>query len=818
MGALMQDMKYGLRMLAKAPGFTAVAVLTLALGIGVNTAIFSAVNGILLKPLPYIHSSQLVTIDAHKTWKFADRYVQGTVALSSDVWQAVQKTTPAIEGLALYEYGNLTISGDEAPEEIAAVRVSGDFFPLLGVRPLAGRPILAGDMQPGAMPVAVASYALWRERWGGDTRAIGRKIVLGQRTYTLIGVMPQEFDFGLYFEPKGVWVPNVVDSGKVPMSLTAVARLKKGVTLEAVNAQLKAISPRFSKELSAFGSGMTLEASALGSNIRDLGNELLILLGAVGLVLLIACVNVSGLLLARGWARQREVAIREALGASRFRIVRQFLTESMILAVAGGALGLLFSLWGVRVLQAITPKNAPEHGQFLLNTNLLWFTVAVSLLTGTLFGVAPAMQASARRVGAMIKDSFGALLAGSSGRRSHRLHSGLVVLEVALAVVLVVGATLVVRSFAKLISVRLGFRTDHIVTMTANFSKSTCDLSDKKEFDACVLASQSVLDRIRATPGVQSAAAVSNAPLAGWSGLIGLRIEGQQNEVSLNTGALIANRAISPDYFRTLGIRLLVGRGFTSADVNGWQLVAIVDETFAKKYLDGKPLGKRISVRDDEKKNPQWMEIVGEASDTQDANLNDKPMAEIFVPVGQGTYFQGTSFIARTSADPTIMIPVLRQAIWSVDKNAPITEVKTMDQLVAESAADQHFQAILLSSFGVLGLLLAMVGIYGVISYGVTQRTREIGVRMTLGAQPGNVLWMVIREGMVLASVGIILGVGGALALGRVLQSLLFEIKPTDPPTFVGVAILLMVVALAACWIPARRAMKIEPIEALRYE
>ena len=813
-----QDIKYGLRMLGKAPGFTAMAVLTLALGIGANTAIFSAVNGILLRPLPYDDSSRLATIAGYKTWKFTDRYVQGTVSLSADVWQQIQNQTPAIERMAPYEYGELTISGDTAPEEISVLYVSGDFFPLLGVHPLAGRPILPGDMQTGAKPVAVVSYALWRERWGGDTRAIGRTIVLDQKEYTLVGVMPQQFDFGLYFDPKGVWVPQVAEDGKVPPSLTAVVRLKKGVTLAAVNAQLKSISPRFSKDLQVFGGGVTLEASSLGSSISDLGNELLILLGAVGFVLLIACVNVSGLLLARGWARRREIAIREALGASRARIVRQFLTESVLLALAGGALGLLFSLWGVRILRVVTPKNAPEHGQFLLNTNVLWFTLAVSLLTGILFGLAPAMQASARRVGAMIKDSFGASLAGSSGRRSRRLHSAMVVLEVALAVVLVIGATLVVRSFAKLISVRLGFRTDHIVTMAASFSKTVCDVSDEKKFDTCVLASQNVLNRIRATPGVQSAAAASYAPLAGWSGLMGLRIEGQQKEVGLNTGALIANRAISPDYFRTLGIRLLAGRGFTNTDVNGSQLVAIVDETFANKYLDGKPLGRRISVRDDEKKNPQWMEIVGEASDTQDANLNDKPMAEIFFPVGQGAYFQGTDFIARTEEDSEMMIPALRQAIWSVDKDAPITNVKTMDQLVAESSADQHFQAILLASFGALGLILAMVGIYGVISYGVTQRTREIGVRMALGAQPGDVLRMVIREGMLLVGAGIAAGICGALALTRFLQSLLFEIKPTDPTTFASVGILLMVVALAACWIPARRATKVEPMEALRYE
>ncbi len=821
MGSLIQDVRYGLRMLAKAPGFTAIAVLTLALGIGANTAIFSAVNGIILRPLPYANPSELVTIQAHKMWKFANEEVMGSIALPVDIWERVQKQTPGIVRMALYGSNDVTISGDSAPEKISAVYVSSDFFPVLGVRPLAGRPIVPGDTQPGAKLIAVASYALWRERWGGDARAIGRTIILDQKPYTLIGVMPQGFDFGLYSESKGVWVPNIADPGQVPESSTAIARMKKGVSLQEVNGQLKAISPRFSKNLTVFGMGMTLEASTIEPNASDLNNALLILVGAVGFVLLIACVNVSGLLLARGWARQREVSIREALGASRMRIVRQFLTESMLLALAGGALGFLFSLWGVHILQVVTPKDSPEHGQFLLNTNLMWFTLAVSLLAGVLFGLAPAMQASARRMGGMVRDGFGVAMAGSSARRPRRMRSALVIIEVALAVILVIGATLVVRSFGKLMTVKLGFRTDHIVTMTANFSKSVCDPDDEKKRQACFLASQNVLGGIRAISGVQDAAVASSAPLAGWRVLFQLRIKGQPQAISLDTGALISNRDISPGYFRTLGMSLLEGRGFTDADVNGSPRVAIVNETFAGKYLDGKPLGKEVSTGSaghNKKDEPQWMEIVGEVSDTHDANLENKPLAEIFIPVGQGSYFNATTFIARTSADPEIMIPALRQAIWSVDKNAPITDVKTMDQLVAESVADQHFQAVLLSAFGGLGLILAMIGIYGVISFSVTQRTREIGVRMALGAQPRDVLRMVIREGMLLAGAGIIVGVGGGLTLTRFMRSLLFEVKPTDPMTFVGVAAVLALVAVAACWIPARRAMRIEPMEALRYE
>jgi predicted permease len=814
-----QDVRFAFRMLAKSPGFTAIAVLTLALGIGANTAIFSAVNGILLKPLPYDDPSHLVSISGHKMWKLAGGVqVTGTVALSSDIWQSVQKQTPAIGRMALYRRGDVTITGDAVPEIVPNADVSSDFFTLLGVRPLLGRPILPGDTQPGAQPVVVVSYALWRSRWGGDSGVIGRTVALDGKSYTLVGVMPPEFDFGFDRGSKGVWIPAVPQKGEVLESGTVVARLKKGVSLQAVNAQLKTISPRFSKDFAVFGGGGYFEAKTLEKKFSDLDDALLILLGAVGFVLLIACVNVSGLLLSRSWGRRREVAIREALGASRWRIIRQFLAESILLALSGGLLGLLFSLWGVRILRLITPANAPEHGQFLLNTNVLWFTLAVSLLTGVLFGLAPAMHASARRIGSALKDGLGASLAGSSSRRPRRLHSALVVVEVALAVILVVGATLVARSFDKLLSVKLGFRTDHIVTMTANFSKSICDPDNDHGFEACRLASQNVLERIRATSGVQSAAVASYAPLGGWTVLFELRIEGQPQELSLSSGAFIARRSVSSDYFRAFGIRLLAGRGFSDADVNGSQRVAIVDETFAKEYLAGNPLGKRIDTDKDKNGPPQWMNVVGEVSDTHDANLNDKPLAEIFVPVGQGSYFLGTSFIARTATDPMVIVPAIQQAIWSVDKNAPITDVKTMDQLVAESVAEPRFQAILLGSFGALGLLLAMVGIYGVISYGVTQRTREIGVRMALGAQPANVLRMVIREGMLLAAGGIMIGIGGAMALGRVLQSLLFEIKPTDPATFIGVSILLILVALAACYIPARRAMRVDPMVALRYE
>ncbi|MFZ0333949.1 MAG: ABC transporter permease [Candidatus Acidiferrales bacterium] len=820
MGSLLQDLRYAFRVLRKSPGFTVVAVLTLALGIGANTAIFSAVNGILLKPLPYAHASQLVDVMALKDFPGG---FESTMDFSRDVWQQMREQTPAIAQMAFWGRAQYTLTGDAAPQLISAAQVSSEFFPLLSAKPLIGRPILPGDTQPGAKPVAVVSYALWRARWGGSNTVLTQKIALDDKTYTVVGVMPSGFNYPISTvqSDEGVWLPLIVFPGQREGSAGPLVRLKKGVSLAQANVQLATVSPRIltsviNKQFGGMWSGSHFVARPLEKRFSDLNKALLILLGAVGFVLLIACVNVSGLLLARGWARQREVAIREALGASRIRIVRQFLTESILLALAGGALGLLFSVWGVHVLRAITPTNLPEHGHFDLNANILWFTLAVSLLTGILFGLAPALQASSRRVGATIRDGFGSL-AGTSSRRPRRLRGALVVVEIALAVILVIGATLVARSLEKLTSVKLGFRTDHIITMDANFSRSICDRGNPKDLAGCKAAIFDVLDRMKGISGVQSAVVASTVPLNRWFLIGDLKIEGGQ-EITLNTGALISSCSVSPIYFRTFGIPLLSGREFTDADTTGSQPVAIVDEAFATRYLDGRALGRRISTESDKKGNRQWTEIVGVVQSARDSDLSAQPAGEIYFPYAQEDSFQSANFIARTSADPAVMLPALRRAVWSEDKNAPITEVETMDQMVASDIAEPRFQAILLGSFGALGLLLSIVGIYGVISYGVTQRTREIGVRMALGAQPANVLRMVIREGMLLAAAGIIGGIAGALALGRVLQSLLFEVKPTDPATLISVAVVLALVALAACYIPARRAMRVDPMVALRYE
>jgi predicted permease len=815
---LAQDVRFGLRMLRKNPGFTAVAVLTLALGIGANTAIFSAVNGIVLRQLPYADASQLVSIVAMRM--FPGQHIEATMSLSPRMWEQVRQQTPAIAQMAFYEnQQGATLTGGAVPEVVPTMQVSSDFFPVLGAKPLLGRPILPADTQPGAKPVAVVSYELWRATWSAESSLIGRTITLDDKPYEVIGVMPPDCTFPLYAGGKGIWLPLIVppgEAGDKSVDGMVVARLKNGVGIDETNAQLKTVSSRLARDFKGIVAGGRFQAIGLKRRFGDLDDEMLVLIGAVGFVLLIACVNVSGLLLARGWARQREVAIREALGASRLRIVRQFLTESVILAFAGGALGLAFSAWGVHVLRTITPAGMQESGRFQMDAHVLWFTVAVSLLTGILFGLAPAIQASGRGIGDTLKENMGGSPGGYSARRTRRMRNALAIFEIAMAVVLVIGATLAARSLEKLTAVRLGFRTDHIITMKANFSRNTC--GSAKSGVSCWLPVSGALANIRGVAGVQSAASSSTLPIETWSVAPSVQIEGQSTELSLNHNDVIADRIVSPDYFRTLGIRFLSGREFLASDSADASRVAVVDDSFARKYLVNQALGQRISYQKDAKGNPEWMEVVGVVSAVHDLRIEAEPRPEIYIPFAQANVFWGANFIARTSENPTAMVAALQRAIWSVDKETPITDVATMGQIVAESVAAPKYQTMLLAAFGGLGLLLAMVGIYCVISYGVSQRTREIGVRIALGAHRSNILMMVIGEGMVLALIGVVAGVIGAMALGRFLQSLLFEVKPTDPATFVGVAAALLLVAMAACYVPARRAMRVDPMVALRHE
>lgn len=827
MNSVLQDIRYGFRMLAKAPSFTIIAVLTLALGIGANTAIFSAVYGIVLKPLPYSQPSQLVGIVSDKM----NNGIMLQSGVSLPTVKDIQTQCPAIAEMTTYNGEQYTLTGLGAPDQLDGVQVAGNFFSVLGVHPLLGRPILPSDTMSGGNDVVVLSYTVWQELFGGDAGWIGRKITLNGKPYEVVGVMPPKAEpghwqlgggFGATVE-RTVWAPFVPSSAdqakRDSRSVDLVARLKPGIAITTLQTELKTLGARLASSYSQTDRGWELRANGLKAmSVGYLSEPLLLLLGAVGFVLLIACVNISGLLLARGWGRQKEVAIREALGATRFRIVRQFLSESMLLALAGGAVGLLLSVWGIAALRAMAPQDTPRLDEVHLSWTVLWFTLGVSVLAGTLFGLVPALQVSGRRIERALKEGLGGSSGAVSGRRPRKLRSALVITEVSLAVILVAGATLTARSLAKIAAVDLGFHTDHLLTMTVNFSKAVCDPAAKESVTQCKLAEQNVLSRVQSLPGVQAAAEVSSIPLQSSSIALEFSIEGQTQQLGFANGVPIWYRYTTPGYFSVTGARLLKGKLFSGADVEGAERAAIVNEAFAKKYLGNQPLGKRISQHKGKDGQPEWMTVVGEVADEHDFMLEADPEPEFFAPAAQATNDFGANLMVRTAGDPLSIVAAIKSQVATVDPSAPLTHVRTMDQIVAAETAQQRFQTILLGTFGVLGFLLAMVGIYGVISYDVGQRTREIGLRMALGAQPSGVLRMVIREGMLLAFAGIVLGVAGALALGRFIESLLFNIKPTDPATFISVSIVLAIVALIACYLPARRAMHVEPMEALRYE
>ncbi|MFZ0213967.1 MAG: ABC transporter permease [Candidatus Acidiferrales bacterium] len=847
---LLQDLRYGLRMLRKSPGFTAVAVLTLALGIGANTAIFSVTYGILLKPLPYPDSSRLVQL-----WETTAPPGPGrTVYISSRDFREIASQCRAFEHLAGYVEGGSTITGLGGPEGVQASYVSGNFFSVLGAQPLLGRPILPADAEPGHDQVAVLTYDLWQRRYGGDPGIIGKEITLtdedeGENSsentskvspYTIIGVMPSRFPFpnhGDLLLPQASWDRQ--------HQLIAIGRLKREISIGAANAELHTIAARIGTEAPAGHRNFDLSVGLLRDRMSEgYITEFLILLGAVTFVLLLACVNTSSLLIARSWVRQKEVMIREILGATRWRLIRQFLSESVLLAFLGAALGLLFAYWGIDLLRSMAPPSTPRLDEVNIDRLVLAYTLGISILAGILFGLAPAMQFTRPGRDETSKKGSPGSLGRLSLRRPQRLKNLLVIGEISLAFVLVAGSTLVLRSFSNLMDVKLGFRPAHILTMNVNFSPAI-----RANPEWFKLAMDEVLQRTHALPGIENTAFGEWLPVGGTSFEGSVRVDGKGDS------EFVEYQLASPEYFATLGIPLLAGRSFSERDTNeftpfprqpntsspapsasphpesrsssavhstkgtheGTPLVAIVNETLAKRYFEGNPLGKEFRTSDPGG-SPVQVQIVGEVGDTRDVSRALPPIAEYYIPFAQVEVSPETTLFVRTAANPMAMANAVREQVWMVDKDAPIGDVMTMNAVMSESVVEPRFQTALLSTFGVLGLLLAVVGVYGLVSYGMVQRTHEIGVRMALGAHPHDILRMLIREGTTLAAAGIVIGIGGALALTRFLASLLFEIRPTDPLTFAGVATLLILVALAACYIPARRAMRVDPMVALRYE
>jgi predicted permease len=851
---LLQDARYGARMLRRSPGFTATAVLTLALGIGANGAIFSAVNGILLVPLPYANPSRLVTVELnqiayHITFAQFGELKQSVTALQHITWLGESSR-------------NVSSTGSAGLAKIPAAFASGDFFSLLGVSPLLGRYIVPRDTQPGSAQVAVLSYGLWMREFGGDPGIVGRNIWLDHKPYTIIGVMPRGFGLGINWNyqssmenPDLLWLPTVASSHRPQDRLIPVfiARLRPGATLEEAKAQLRVFTTRFSRTLPPYLQdrklGFQVQELSLGINPR-VQTWLWILWGAVGFVLLMACVNVASLLVARSWTRQGELAIRKAIGATRPRMIRQLLSESLLLALAGGVLGLLVSVWGIQALRAMAPPQTPRVDHIRLDASVLWFTMGISLLVAVLVGLAPALQATGPQAGTALKSRLIGSFAGASTRQSHLLRSVLIVAEVMLAVVLVVGGVLMGRSFYMLESLDTGVRASHVITMhvrapaeaqgrgdrrqlgtqTHRKEKQSRSASQTHEIKACAAPyDEAILDGIQSTPGIQGAAlsmsgvfhggfAFAGVSYPGGPRDLGLYVEGHGRRQLLPAG--VVDRPVTPSFFSTVGIQILKGRDFDSGDVNRSD-VAIASENFALAYIPGNPLGKYFSVGAGRNGRHHWIKVIGVVNDVQDRAVYGKftPGLVYYTPYSFSSAGpSGFDIVARTSANPMVMVPAIKHVVRSVNDDARVTHIETVNQILDQSSAEPRFETLLFGSFGVLGLLLAVVGVYGVISYSMVQRTREIGVRVALGAQRKDILGMILGEGMALAAIGIALGIGGAAATTWVLRSMLFEITPTDPATFIGVAMLLALAALSACWIPARRAMRVDPMVALRHE
>jgi putative ABC transport system permease protein len=800
------DIRYAFRNLLRRPGFTLIAVVTLALGIGANTAIFSAINALLLKPLPFPELDRVVAI-----WdKLPSRGVLHNEVTAANYldWQSQNQS---FEQLALYRWWNANLTGIDPPERIQGFLVTANYLDALGMKPIMGRNFSPEENQPGKDAVALITHSLWQRRFGGDPNIVNKTITINSIVRTVIGVMPEHFNF-----PKGAEVyaplpmtPELIRS-RGSHSFYVFGRLKPGVSIESAQADIDNITARLEQQYPETNTGWGATVFPIVADTTRLYDTALwVMMGAVGFVLLIACANVANLMLARATGRQKEIALRSALGASRWRIIRQLLTESVIVALIGGALGMLIGFWGIDALRAANPgdaaKFAPGWYQLGINFPVLAFTLGLSLFSGIFFGLAPAWQVSKPNLNDSLKEG-GRQTSGSS----HRLRSSLVVFEIAVSLVLLVGAGLLARSFLSLLRTDPGFNPDNVLTM--NLVLPGAKYRDEPARSAFY---SDLVQRVKAHPGIESAAVVNYLPLGGSNSSDSYLVEGvpepapgQENEGRY--------RVSTPDYFRTMGIPLVRGRGFTDQDKAGSQPVVVVNETLARKHWPGEDaIGKRIRFYGPLEK-AKWMEIVGVVADVRH-ELNLPVTPEYYLPHAQDPW-GGMVLVARTSVDPGSLSSALRQQVWAIDKDQPVFDVRTMQEVRSMSVALYSFSSVMLAIFAGVALLLASIGIYGVMAFAVTQRTQEIGIRMALGARALDVLKLVVRNGMKLALLGILIGLAGSWALTRFLEQMLVGVQATDLLTFSVVSIFLLVAAFVACYLPARRATKVDPLVALRYE
>lgn len=810
MGTILQDLRFGWRMLARNPGFTAVAIIALALGIGANTAIFSVVNAVVLRPLPIHQPGRVVAIHDHFT-----QIGLPSIGVSAPDFADISKRKDIFESTAVLSAHSFNLIGSGQPERLEGFQVSGQFFPLMGVKPILGRWFLPSEDKPGASHVAIISEGLWKGAFGSDAKLIGKSIALDGENYTVVGIMPASFR--LPNMTPDVWTPLALTPAQLdPVKerdhqwLTMLARLRPSVTIAQAQTAMNGIAHRLMREYPNYfpahiGYGIKV-VQLLPDLIGNTGKFLFVLLAAVGFVLLIACANVANLMLARASARSREIAVRVALGAGRLRIMRQLLTESVLLALIGGALGLLIAVWGVDLLKTIGPKNVPRLNKADLDGVVLAFTAAVALLTGILFGLAPAFEASRSNLHETLKEG-GRSGSASAGRQ--RIRSLLVIGEVALTLVLLVGGVLMIKSFAHLLDVNPGFDAHNVLTM--QLALSPTQYSKPPQITGFYDA---LLDRVSHLPGVEAAGAVDVLPFSDRGNSGTFFIEGEP----MRSGAIYPHadvRRVMPGFFRTLRVPLERGRIFTEADTASAPHVAIIDDVLAKTYWPKQnPIGHRVRMYSE---TPEWYTVVGIVGNVRNRGFSAPRKGVLYFPLAQRPK-QHMSLVIRTASSPESVADAVRQAVASIDPQQPVYDVKTMEQYVSESVSDQRLAVFLLAVFAGLALILAAVGIYGVISYSVSQRTHEIGIRMALGAQRRDILQMVLRQGLWLALLGAGAGILAALGLTRLMASILYGVKPSDPFTFVMVSLVLIAVALAACYIPARRAAKVDPMTALRYE
>jgi putative ABC transport system permease protein len=809
MTILFHDIRYALRRLRSTPGFTAIAIITLALGIGANTAIFTVIDAVLLRPLPYRDPAQLVLLSEH-----TPRFPLLSVSYQNFVdWRDQSQSFTAMG--AVRNLG-ITLTGSDEPERLTGQMLTANVFDLLGIQAARGRTFLPQEDKQGAPGLAMISYGLWQHRFAGAENVLGQPLTLDNKPYTIVGILPAAFqvlqqtpDVVLPFEP---WAKTLPDDRSWHPGILPLARLKPGVTLEQARSEMTTIGKRLEQQYPDFDTGTSIIVNQMQSQLVDnVRPALLMILGAVGFVLLIACTNVANLLLARATARKREIAVRTAIGASRWRVVRLVLTESILLALIGAGLGLLLANAAVPAFVHLGGTSLPAGSDVGINSTVLLFTTLLAVICGMLFGLAPALHMA----GLDLRSALNETDRGAVGTGVMKLRGVLVVSEIALAMLLLVCAGLLIRSFDRLSRVAPGFSVDHI--LIADLLVSPAAHPDKTERNAFF---DRVVERAAALPGVRSAGAASFLPVSGAGSIIHFNIE---NRPPKNPGEYImANyRVVSPDYVKTMGIPLLNGRLITDADRENTPPVVVINTTMAKTYFPNEsPLGKRLQLGATPDKEAPWMEVIGVVGDVKQSLASEAP-TEMYVPYHQAIKelpVFNLSLVLRTSGDPRTLASSLTSAVHEIDPNQPLVKIRTMEENLSASVAQPRFRTVLLAILAGLALLIAAVGIYGVMAFSVSQRTREIGTRMALGSTPGQIFHLVIGDGLRLTLIGVAIGLLAGVAFARVLSSFLFQIGLLEPFTMIAVAVLLTAVALTACYIPARRATRVNPTVALRYE